>query len=152
MLKLADKQGIKRILAYICSVMKVLKYSLFCLLLLSFGMATKPVPKLSFEQLESLCRKNNDTLYVVNYWATWCRPCIAEMPSFFDAAQKFKKQKVKIVFVSLNSVKEADKVQKFTEAKKNWTGRFYTQRRQPQCVDWQSWSKLGRFYSGHDYV
>ena len=40
------------------------------------------------------------------------------MPSFFDAAQKFKKQKVKIVFVSLNSVKEADKVQKFTEAKK----------------------------------
>ena len=98
--------------------MRTLKYSLFCLVLLSFTQATKPVPKLSFEQLESFCRKNNDTLYVVNYWATWCKPCVSGMPYFFAAAKKLKTQKVKVVFVSLNSLKEINKVQKFVADKK----------------------------------
>lgn len=103
---------------YIYDLMKVLKYSPFYLLLLSFSIATKPVPKVNFEQLESVCRKNNDTLYIVNYWATWCKPCVGEMPYFFEAAKKFKTQKVKVVFVSLNALKESAAVEKFVSNKK----------------------------------
>ncbi len=85
---------------------------------MAFSLATKPVPKVNYEELESVCRKNNDTLYIVNYWATWCRPCVGEMPYFFESAKKFKAQKVKIIFASINSVKETDKVEKFVVAKK----------------------------------
>lgn len=83
----------------------------------AFSLVPKAVQILTFEQLEGRCRRANDTLYVVNYWATWCRPCVAEMPYFQDAARKFSKQKVKLLFVSLNAVKELKKVQQFIENK-----------------------------------
>lgn len=57
--------------------------------------------------------KQNDTLYVVNFWATWCKPCVAEMPYFVEADKKFAAEKVKVVFVSLNSAKEQVNVQQF---------------------------------------
>src|ERR1019366_7011512 len=37
-----------------------------------------------------------DTLYVVNFWATWCKPCVGEMPYFEKADERFKAQKVKV--------------------------------------------------------
>ena len=61
--------------------------------------------------------QTNDTLYVVNFWATWCKPCVAEMPYFIEADKKFAAQKVKVVFVSLNSAKEQASVEKFLNDK-----------------------------------
>lgn len=60
---------------------------------------------------------NNDTTYIVNFWATWCKPCVGEMPYFDEANTKFNSQKVKVVFVSLNSVKEQAAVEKFVATK-----------------------------------
>ncbi len=46
--------------------------------------------------------KNNDTVYVVNFWATFCKPCIAEIPDFIRIVKKYEKQKVKLLLVSLD--------------------------------------------------
>ena len=35
-------------------------------------------------------RLNNDTVYVVNFWATFCKPCIEEIPHFIKIAEKYK--------------------------------------------------------------
>jgi thiol-disulfide isomerase/thioredoxin len=86
--------------------------------LTAFTLIPKVVRKVSYEALEKHCLKDNDTLYVVNYWATWCKPCVAEMPFFVEAANKFAKQKVKVVFVSLNSLKEMETVERFVMKKK----------------------------------
>jgi thiol-disulfide isomerase/thioredoxin len=86
-------------------------------LLASFALVPKVVQLVSFEQLQARTLKANDTLYVVNYWATWCRPCVAELPYFQEAARKTGGKKVKVLFVSLNSVKEKNKVQGFIENK-----------------------------------
>jgi thiol-disulfide isomerase/thioredoxin len=52
---------------------------------------------------------DNDTLYVLNFWATWCKPCVAEMP-FFDQVQKeMAAQKVKVIFISMDFRNEYDK-------------------------------------------
>ena len=46
--------------------------------------------------------KSKDTLYVVNFWATWCKPCIAELPAFDSLYIRIQNQKVKIILVSLD--------------------------------------------------
>ena len=79
--------------------------------------STNKVGVQTYEQMEKATQKNNDTLYVVNFWATWCRPCVGELPYFLEAAKKNANQKVKIVFASLNSLKEMETVQKFTDTR-----------------------------------
>ncbi len=73
----------------------------------------RTVTVVSLPDLQNRTMKNNDTLYVVNFWATWCKPCVHEMPYFENAAERFKDQKVKFVFVSMNSPKEAGQVKTF---------------------------------------
>ncbi len=42
----------------------------------------------------------NDKLLIVNFWATWCRPCVAEMPHFEHVADELADENVDLVFVS----------------------------------------------------
>ena len=45
----------------------------------------------TFEDFAPLLAKENDTTYVINFWATWCRPCIKEMPYFEEINKKYSK-------------------------------------------------------------
>lgn len=60
------------------------------------------VEEVNFDQLYPVLHKNNDTTYVINFWATWCKPCVEEMPHFLEVASEMKDEKVKFVFVSLD--------------------------------------------------
>jgi len=55
-----------------------------------------------FEQIHTLMETSNDTLYIVNFWATWCKPCVEELPYFEKAYNNFANEKVKIILVSLD--------------------------------------------------
>ncbi len=52
---------------------------------------------------------NSDTTYVVNFWATWCKPCVAELPEFERIHQESKDRKVKVLLVSMDFKEELDK-------------------------------------------
>lgn len=60
------------------------------------------VQKLNFTQFEPLLQKQNDTIYIINFWATWCKPCIKEMPDFERINNDYRKEKVKVYLVSLD--------------------------------------------------
>lgn len=60
------------------------------------------VPKLTFDELEPFLHNKNDTVYVINFWATWCKPCIKELPDFEKLNKEFKDDKVKVYLVSLD--------------------------------------------------
>ncbi|MFH4967867.1 redoxin domain-containing protein [Gaetbulibacter sp. M240] len=56
----------------------------------------------NFEGLKPLLKKQNDTTYVVNFWATWCAPCVKELPHFETLTSNYKDKKVKVLLVSLD--------------------------------------------------
>ncbi|MGZ3864597.1 MAG: TlpA family protein disulfide reductase [Bacteroidia bacterium] len=97
--------------------MKTVKKGFLAIFLVSLGLSTNKVGVKDFAQFEKSVRKTNDTLYVVNIWATWCVPCVKEMPFFFQSAKTHANEKVKIVFASMNSLKEMETVQGFTDRK-----------------------------------
>ncbi len=55
----------------------------------------------SFDEFEPLLKKEDDKIHVINFWATWCAPCIKEMP-YFEKLQRKYPDKVEVLFVSLD--------------------------------------------------
>jgi len=51
----------------------------------------------------------------VNFWATWCRPCIQEMPSIAALQAQLAGKNIEFFFAS---DEEVDKIQKFMESRK----------------------------------
>lgn len=69
---------------------------------------SQTVPEMNFDEFETYLNKNNDTVYVINFWATWCKPCIEELPHFLTLASELKDEKVKFIFVSLDFAKNKE--------------------------------------------
>ena len=63
---------------------------------------TKQIPQMDFETFEPLLHQQNDTVYVINFWATWCKPCVKELPDFEKIKAEYKDQKVRVILVSLD--------------------------------------------------
>lgn len=55
-----------------------------------------------YDALEPVLNVDNDTAYIINFWATWCAPCIKEMPYFEQLHRAYQGQKVKVILVSLD--------------------------------------------------
>jgi thiol-disulfide isomerase/thioredoxin len=62
-----------------------------------------------FDDFAPLLEVQNDTLYVFNFWATWCAPCVEEMPWFEELHEKTAGKKVKVYLVSLDFRKDLDR-------------------------------------------
>src|SRR5512142_2271974 len=60
------------------------------------------VPTLNFNKFEPYLHRTTDTLYIVNFWASWCVPCREELPAFEKIGDKYSKMKVKVLLVSLD--------------------------------------------------
>jgi len=56
----------------------------------------------SFEEMVSLFNQNDGRTYVVNFWATWCRPCIKELPYFEQLAKETSRNDLQVIMVSLD--------------------------------------------------
>ena len=69
----------------------------------------------NYDQLKSVIQKNDGKLYVVNFWATWCKPCVEELPGFMAVNEQFKNDpNFKMILVSMDNKRQLDtKVKKF---------------------------------------
>lgn len=67
------------------------------------------IPVYSFERFQKLLSSDSDTTFVVNFWATWCKPCVEELPYFEAYHEKHKNEPVKVLLVSLDFPKQIEK-------------------------------------------
>ena len=91
--------------------MKFRKWT-YILVLVSLWLTPKTysqVPIISYNELAQIIESKTDTTYIINFWATWCKPCVVEIPVFEQFNQENLDKKVKIILVSLDFAKDLDK-------------------------------------------
>ncbi len=67
-----------------------------------FAAAQDKIAALKITELESYMAQYKDDVMVVNFWATFCKPCIAEIPDFIKVTDSLASQNVKLILVSLD--------------------------------------------------
>jgi len=75
------------------------------------------VTKIEVDELGSLLENDSDNLRLVNFWATWCGPCIIEYPEFIELHRMYSGRDFEFVSVSLDSPDAEEKVLKFLKNK-----------------------------------
>lgn len=96
-----------------------------------------------FDDFEKAIIKNDDNVYVVNFWATWCAPCVKELP-YFEKLH-LENKKVKVILVSLDSKKDIGKKLKAFLLRKKITAQVIAL----TDKDYNSWlDKIDKGWSG----
>lgn len=68
------------------------------------------VEEISIDQLLQRVEQSSDTLYLVNFWATWCPPCVEELPIFDSDELKELHEHLKVLLVSLDFKSQKEKL------------------------------------------
>lgn len=76
-------------------------FLLICLSLISYSLSAQ-VKLLTLDELDKRMAAGKDTTYVVNFWATWCAPCVAELPNFEKLRVANLKKPVKVILISVD--------------------------------------------------
>lgn len=97
-------------------------FKLYLLLFLgfsSFCLLDRKPQIVKAEELVKRFTNKSDTTYVINFWATWCAPCVKELPYFEKLNLNYKDKKVKVILVSLDFLADYDsKFTRFIDRKK----------------------------------
>lgn len=84
-----------------------MKYILLFLLLIPFALtAQQKIQTVNFNQLEREWTTAGDSMVIVNFWATWCKPCVEELPEFEKLNAWIAGKKAKLLLVSLDFPKD----------------------------------------------
>ena len=104
----------------ICSkVMRQLIASLLLFCAIGVQVWGQVVKLIDSDELTDLSWKSSDTTYVINFWATWCSPCVKEIDYFEELHRAGAYDKLKVVLVSLDFPNQVERrVIPFLEKKK----------------------------------
>jgi len=92
---------------------------IFCCALAISQCNGQSVKKIDGTALEAITHRQDDTTYVMNFWATWCSPCVKEIGYFEELHRQFSSQHVKVILVNLDFPNQVERrVIPFLEEKK----------------------------------
>lgn len=99
--------------------MKPLNSLLIFFLLVFVQLGYAQIKVYNFEEFQPLTQQQNDTTYVINFWATWCIPCVKELPAFDQLNREYQGKKFKMILVSMDFGKDVVKRVDAYRKKKN---------------------------------
>jgi thiol-disulfide isomerase/thioredoxin len=80
----------------------------FLIIHLFTELSGQAIQRIDADEIAALSSLSDDTTYVLNFWATWCSPCVKEIPIF----EKLHKDKIypniKVILVSLDFVNQLE--------------------------------------------
>jgi thiol-disulfide isomerase/thioredoxin len=84
---------------------------LFILLFILIGEVSysQQIRIIKYPELQKILNQTGDSVLIVNFWATWCAPCVAEIPHFEKIAAQYGSSQVKVILVSLDAASQLTK-------------------------------------------
>jgi thiol-disulfide isomerase/thioredoxin len=96
-----------------------------------------------FDALQKILELEKDEIQVINFWATWCAPCVKELP-LLEKLNDQGLEKVKITLISLDYADKVNNVNAFI-ARKNIKSKVLLL----DEIDYNSWiDKVEKQWSG----
>ena len=71
---------------------------------------------ISYPEFEQMLSEPSEQIRIFNFWATWCAPCIKEMPHFEKVSQA--DPSLELSFISLDDGRKPERVSNFIEKRK----------------------------------
>jgi thiol-disulfide isomerase/thioredoxin len=84
-------------------------FMLICQTMLSQSEENAKIAVVNFDQLSPYLHQDDDSVHLVNFWATWCIPCREEMPAIQKVEKKYADMKFKVLLVSLDFSSQLEK-------------------------------------------
>lgn len=92
-------------------------FSIALIFFLTIDLSAQNIKRIKISNLEKIIADSKSPL-IVNFWATFCIPCIEEIPYFQKLVKKYKKDSVKLLLVSLDMEEDYAKVKPFAVKRK----------------------------------
>ena len=109
---------------------KVFLAILFCVCLTSYA---QEVEVIKFDKLNSILEEKGQQVHIINFWATWCAPCVKELP-LFEVLNAKNDPRVRVTLISLDFADEINKVNSFISRRKIKSKVFLLDE-----IDYNSW-------------
>ncbi|GHB46387.1 TlpA family protein disulfide reductase [Mongoliitalea lutea] len=68
---------------------------------------------ITFDDFEKMMADSSPKIKVYNFWATWCAPCVKEMP-YFENVQA-EDPSIELIFISMDDGRKPERVTNFIE-------------------------------------
>ena len=118
------------------------------ILILFFGLvfnsfSQNTVEVIGVDKLMELINNKSEKVRVINFWATWCGPCVKELP-YFEQFGADNPDQVEVILISLDFVEKLDRVNNFIQ-RRGLVSQVYLL----DDIDYDSWiGKVSDKWSG----
>lgn len=95
-------------------------FLLFALLASGFTTTKDEIPNFRLKNLDnrtvSFNQIKGDNLTVIDFWATWCKPCVKSIPEFVKMDKEFEDSDVQFIGISIDGPRNKAKVKPFIKS------------------------------------
>ncbi|MBL7802099.1 MAG: TlpA family protein disulfide reductase [Saprospiraceae bacterium] len=97
----------------------MLRLLLLLLLVSPFASTAQDIVFVKADEIARWKAPAGDTVRVINFWATWCQPCVAELPAFEKITAEYAGRPVQVILVCTDFKRDVDtRVRPFVQKKK----------------------------------
>lgn len=91
------------------SKFKTIIVLIFLISILSPALSQDIKPLKNLSELDTIKQNAKGNVLLINFWASWCAPCVKEFPELVKLYKDYKDKGFKIVFISLDDLGDIDK-------------------------------------------